>query len=147
MKFQFSLQALMIFMTLLSIAMAGMADAWRKDKANQTELWGPNPGWVTFSDQYGGRGEMLVRDLDNAKEEVEALQEATWEQLEKDPNFKVEGKTKKVKATISKKKATTPGGNKDGLFLLVLFMYLVPLCLFLTSIFESYFVRRDERNS
>jgi len=136
MKFQFSLQALMIFVTLLSIAMAGMVDAWRKDKANQAELWGPNPGWVTFSDQYGGRGEMLVRDLDNAKEEVEAIQEATWEQLEKDPNFKVEGKTEKVKATISKKKAT---GNKDGLFLFVGFMCLVPLCLFLTYVCQAVF--------
>lgn len=136
MKFQFSLRAMMIFVTLLSIAMAGMADAWRKDKANQEELWGPNPGWVTFSDQYGGRGEMLVRDLDNAKEEVEAIQEATWEQLEKDPNFKVEGKTEKVKANISNKKAIT---NKDGLFLFVGFMCLVPLCLFLTYVCQVVF--------
>jgi hypothetical protein len=74
MKFQYSIQELLIFITLIAIAVAIPTHFWRKDKAKLEEAWGPNPGYVEFTAHYDGETisrKILVRDLNNAQEKVE----------------------------------------------------------------------------
>ena len=146
MKFQFSLRAMMIFVTLFSITMGVFGWAWRANQSILAEEWGPNPGYVSYSTQYGGKGKSFVRDLDNAKGELEAVHEKAFEDLEKNPDFEIVGKTEKVKATISKKEKIHPGRYMNVVFISLLVCQIFG-CLFLTNVIESCLVSRDERNS
>ena len=145
MKFQFSLRALMIYMTLLCLTMGLFGWFWRANEATLREEWGPNPGYVTYSPQYSSKTNALVRDLDNAKEELEAFHEKAFEDLEKNPDFEIVGK-EKIKATISKKEKANPGRTITSVFI-ILFICQAVSGLYMTGLIESYLVKRDERNS
>ena len=46
--FQFSILELLIFVTLIGISFAGPLHFWREHRAEMVEVWGPNPGHVSF---------------------------------------------------------------------------------------------------
>lgn len=71
---QFSIRDLVIFTTVFSVLFALPAWVWRDMQSGRLDAWGPNPGYVEYSIQHNGKHEVReVRDLDNAKQEVEEM--------------------------------------------------------------------------
>lgn len=59
-----------MFVMFPALLLAFMAHLYLQEIANEKERWGPNPGWVSWEDTEGGKGEMMVRDKDNAENEI-----------------------------------------------------------------------------
>jgi hypothetical protein len=138
----------MVFMTFISIIIDFLAGTWGTVREIKVKEYGPNPGWVTYSTQYGGKGKALVRNLDNAKEELEARYEKAIDNgyFEKNPNFKVVfvGKPEKVEVTIFTKQKSDLATPDLGFLIFLFFGAGVPASLLGTSLVEDYFRKREK---
>ena len=67
-KFQSGI-CVLILILLVVVACIPLSRLMR-EREQQIKIWGINPGHVDFVTNDGGTGSMLVKDLDNAEQEI-----------------------------------------------------------------------------
>ena len=97
--FQYRLKTLLIVVTLFALLICVPLAYWAIERQRQIDMWGPNPGWVEYHCVGAGHGQMMVRDVENAEDEVRKQIEADREWIRNSENFEIIGEWPPIEFT------------------------------------------------